>query len=102
MFFKVGTCLVALLCMFSIFSISPTLNGDQTASAYSSDGEKDIGVFVDENLSFNKHIQNQVNKANSIMGLIRRTIINIIYYFKYFNHISSHSSILQSGHLEFL
>ena len=36
-----------------------------------SDGEKDIGVFVDENLSFNKHIQNQVNKANSIMGLIR-------------------------------
>jgi hypothetical protein len=39
-----------------------------------SDGEKDIGVFVDENLSFNKHI----------------------------HHISSHSSILQSGHLEFL
>ena len=38
-----------------------------------SDREKDIGVFVDENLSFNKHIQNQVNKANSIMGLIRRT-----------------------------
>jgi hypothetical protein len=37
------------------------------------DGEKDIGVLVDENLSFNKHIQNQVNKANSIMGLIRRT-----------------------------
>jgi hypothetical protein len=38
-----------------------------------SDGEKDIGVFVDENLSFNTHIQNKVNKANSIMGLIRRT-----------------------------
>ena len=38
-----------------------------------SDGEKDIGVFVDKNLSFNKHIQNQVNKANNIMGLIRRT-----------------------------
>jgi hypothetical protein len=37
-----------------------------------SDGEKDIGVLVDENLSFSKHIQNQVNKANSIMGLIRR------------------------------
>jgi hypothetical protein len=32
-----------------------------------------LRVFVDENLSFNKHIQNQVNKANSIMGLIRRT-----------------------------
>ena len=38
-----------------------------------SDGEKDIGVLVAENLSFNKHIQNQVNKANSIMELIRRT-----------------------------
>jgi hypothetical protein len=37
-----------------------------------SDGEKYIGVLVDENLSFSKHIQNQVNKANSIMGLIRR------------------------------
>jgi peroxiredoxin len=37
-----------------------------------SDGEKYIGVLVDENLSFNKHIQYQVNKANSIMGLIRK------------------------------
>jgi hypothetical protein len=37
-----------------------------------SDGKKDIGVHVDENLSFNKHMQYQVNKANSIMGLIRR------------------------------
>jgi hypothetical protein len=42
-----------------------------------SDGEKDIGVLVDENLSFNKHIQNQVNKANSIMGLIRRTYTHL-------------------------
>ena len=38
-----------------------------------SDGEKDIGVLVDEHLNFSKHIQTQVNKANSIMGLIRRT-----------------------------
>ena len=38
-----------------------------------SEGEKDIGVLVDENLTFGKHIQAQVNKANSIMGLIRRT-----------------------------
>ena len=38
-----------------------------------SEGEKDIGVLVDEQLSFSKHIQQQVNKANSIMGLIRRT-----------------------------
>jgi hypothetical protein len=33
-FFKVGTCLVALLCTFSIFLISPTLNGDQTVLKY--------------------------------------------------------------------
>ena len=37
-----------------------------------SDGEKDIGVLVDETISFSTHIQNQINKANSIMGLIRR------------------------------
>ena len=28
-------------------------------------------------MSFNKHIQNQVNKANSIMGLIRRTYTHL-------------------------
>ena len=37
------------------------------------DGEKGIGVLVDETISFSTHIQNQINKANSIMGLIRRT-----------------------------
>ena len=38
-----------------------------------SDGEKDIGVLVDETISFSTHIQNQIHKANSIMGIIRRT-----------------------------
>ena len=38
-----------------------------------SNGEKDIGVLVDDNISFSKHIQQQINKANNIMGLIRRT-----------------------------
>ena len=38
-----------------------------------SEGEKDIGVFVDDQLTFSRHIQQQANKANSIMGLIRRT-----------------------------
>jgi hypothetical protein len=37
-----------------------------------SEGEKDIGVLVDRNLSFSKHITQKVNKANSIMELIRR------------------------------
>jgi hypothetical protein len=35
--------------------------------------EKDIGVFIDDNLTFDEHINNKVNKANSVMGLIRRT-----------------------------
>ena len=38
-----------------------------------SEGEKDLGVMVDDRVNFDKHIQQQVNKANSIMGLIRRT-----------------------------
>ena len=37
-----------------------------------SEGEKDLGVMVDDKVNFDKHIQ-QVNKANSIMGLITRT-----------------------------
>ena len=35
--------------------------------------EKDIGVIIDNKLSFENHIINKVNKANSIMGIIRRT-----------------------------
>ncbi|XP_069142206.1 uncharacterized protein [Argopecten irradians] len=36
--------------------------------------EKDIGVTVDEDLNFRTHIQLGVNKANSILGLIKRTV----------------------------
>lgn len=35
--------------------------------------EKDIGVVLDSKLSFDKHINEKVNKANSIVGVIRRT-----------------------------
>ena len=38
-----------------------------------SEGEKDLGVMVDDKINFDKHIQQKVNKTNSIMGLIRRT-----------------------------
>ena len=37
------------------------------------DHEKDIGVTIDRNLSFAMHIQNQVNKANQLVGLTRRS-----------------------------
>ena len=37
------------------------------------DVEKDLGVFIDSNLSFEEHISFKVKKANSLMGLIRRS-----------------------------
>ncbi len=37
-----------------------------------SDVEKDIGLLVDETLSFNKHLATKVKKANSMFGLLRR------------------------------
>ena len=35
--------------------------------------EKDLGVNVDAKLKFSKHIEIQVNKANKILGMIRRS-----------------------------
>jgi hypothetical protein len=35
--------------------------------------EKDIGVTIDAKLNFEKHIQTQVNKANQIVGIIRKS-----------------------------
>ena len=35
--------------------------------------EKDIGVHVDDNLSFKDHIYTKITKANAVMGIIRRT-----------------------------
>ena len=35
--------------------------------------EKDIGVYIDEHLTFETQIVTKVNKANSIMGIIRRS-----------------------------
>jgi hypothetical protein len=35
--------------------------------------EKDVGVNIDSNLKFDQHIQTKVNKANQIVGLIRRS-----------------------------
>ena len=35
--------------------------------------EKDLGVVIDSELSFDEHISAKVNKANAMVGLIRRT-----------------------------
>ena len=35
--------------------------------------EKDLGVIIDEKLKFDKHTEAQVNKANIVLGLLRRS-----------------------------
>ena len=35
--------------------------------------EWDLGVIIDDKLKFEAHIQTKINKANQIMGIIRRT-----------------------------
>ena len=36
-----------------------------------------MGVIVDNKLNFEEHIQSKVNKANKLMGLIRRTFVHL-------------------------
>ena len=38
-----------------------------------SDCEKDIGVYIDRELKFDKHINNIVNKANRVLAITRKT-----------------------------
>ena len=45
--------------------------GDSVLEHVSS--EKDLGVVSDNTLSFEEHIVNKVKKANSMVGLIRRS-----------------------------
>ena len=42
-----------------------------------SEAEKDIGIFVDENLNFDKHINYIVKKANRVLGITKRTFEHI-------------------------
>ena len=39
------------------------------------DSEKDLGIKFDAKLSFEQHINDKVNKANQMMGLVRRSFI---------------------------
>ena len=41
------------------------------------DKEKDIGVVIDNKLDFTEHLAEKVNKANNIVGLIRRSFVNL-------------------------
>ena len=37
--------------------------------------EKDLGVMIDQDLNFNEHFAEKINKANMMTGLIRRTFV---------------------------
>jgi len=38
---------------------------------------KDLGVSFDNNLIFDKHISEKVNKAYSVLGIIKRSFKNV-------------------------
>ena len=38
------------------------------------DKEKDLGIIFDNTLSFEEHINSKVNKANSLVGMLRRSL----------------------------
>ena len=48
-------------------------NSTERVKLNPSDMEKDLGVYIDSELKFSKHVETQVNKANKILGLIRRS-----------------------------
>ena len=39
--------------------------------------EKDLGIMVDEQLTFETHINEKINKASRVMGLIRRSFVHL-------------------------
>ena len=44
--------------------------GDRTLETATE--ENDLGVIIDDKLKFDKHTEAQVNKANKVLGLLRR------------------------------
>lgn len=39
--------------------------------------EKDLGIIIDNNLTFEDHMNGKINKANSVMGIIRRSFVHM-------------------------
>ena len=39
--------------------------------------EKDLGVIIDDTLSFDQHINEKINTANRVLGTIRRTFSHL-------------------------
>ena len=48
-------------------------NSDERVNLNSTKAEKDLGILIDTELQFSQHTEVQVNKANRILGMIRRS-----------------------------
>ena len=49
------------------------VNEDEYRSIAKCNEEKDLGVIFDKSFSFDVHIQSYINKANKLIGIIKRT-----------------------------
>ena len=56
----------------------------------STDCERDLGVLTSPDLSWLRHIDHQCNKANKILGYVRRSTLDI----KSMHHSSSHTILI--------
>ncbi len=77
------------------FQYTMTANGNSVPLEYT-DTEKDLGVIIDNSLSFEQHCETAINKANRILGVIRRS-------FKYIDKevlLSLYKSLVRP-HLEY-
>ena len=52
-------------------------NGDEQITLGETTVEKDLGVLVDPHLNFHEHISQAVSRANRLLGLIRRSFLNL-------------------------
>ena len=58
--------------------------------------EKDLGVVIDGKLDFDRHINIKINKASSIMAVIRRSFVSL----NGVNFVPLYKSLVRS-HLEY-
>ncbi len=63
---------------------------------YVTNSERDLGVIMDEDLKFDSHVTDKANRANRILGLIRRTFIHLDAY----NFVLLYKALVRP-HLEF-
>ena len=57
---------------------------------------KDLGVLIDSDLSYHEHIQDKINVANKMLGIIRRNFVDL----DKFSFLLLYKALVRS-HLEF-